>query len=440
MFISDKQQILTASSSSYGPICLSSDFGSPSKIEKATNILRNFYNYIIAHDVAPDFDVHINAARALCNRARDELTGIHHLYNLLPGPFNTACSILYGSDREEVEAGYRSECGEGFRFTPAFSDAMARIIIEACIAAHGTEAQFEAALQNKSLNFAAEEVKTTAFEVVSITPASDEIQWLYASASKLAGTHLQPVGKLVLKPWVKPEFVEYDLPADLTPDDPSHPEYCPDQTYTLFVEDEILQHFHRSPLTTHRPVPPTSGKSKKSKFGPPVYTTDTEEVGTKLVAKIKKFRLGPASEVGQDPGADGICFLDRFSRIHPSFYTIIPNELMHGWKKPAHHWKLLEAFGLKENEVDENGQILPNPAEAQHVAAAGRVDAGNASNTRDTGRSGEGEEEDVEDEEDGYAKEDGAGVWGKPQGDGNGLIGGEDEELEDEDEDEKAFI
>ena len=378
---------------------MSVDIDTPVKIEKATNILRNFFNYILAHDVAPDYAVCINAARGLCTRARVELTGIYHLRELLRGSFNVACSVLHGVDREKVKSGAGAEWGEEFRFKPAFSDETARVIIKTGIAAQGTEAQFEAATNNKSLDFIVVEELTRGFEVISITPAESEAQALYAH-KELSGLPLQPLGKLVLKPWVEPDFASWDLPADLTPDHPDHPDYISDETYTLWLEDPILQHFHLSPLTTYSKVPRSStlvaATDVALDLSKPRYLETTRNEGTKLVATIKKLRLSPADDDNKNHGltaaaaaaaaaAEGIWFLDSFTKLHPSFYAILPNELMRGYKKPAPHRRLFEAFDLHEDEVDENGQIRAMPANREAVSGLENAEHEGAISTNDAG-------------------------------------------------------
>ncbi|KAL9088919.1 MAG: hypothetical protein Q9165_005976 [Trypethelium subeluteriae] len=366
-FIIDFEGVAMAFFSSYAPAYLSTDLESPPKIDKATNILRNFYNYLLTHDVAPDWKDSINAARALCTRACIELTGIYHLRGMLRGSFNTACSILFGSDRDKMDAGKAAEWGDDFRFKPAYLDEVARIIVKTAIAAQGTEAQFAAVEENKELEFTVVDEKTLGLEVVSIIPADPEVHDLYAH-HELSGAQLLPLGKVVLKPWLEPDFVEYDLPASLKPTDPTHPRYLSDETYTLWLEDDILQHFHASPLTTHRPTqpPPRPSDAEESESpspAEPAYVGHTEPVGTKLVATLKKLRLAKGSKAGTDSnhegddGIEGIWFLDSFEKLYPSFYTVLPNELMRGYKRPAPHRKLLEAFGLTYDQVDDDGVI-----------------------------------------------------------------------------------
>ncbi|KAL9064820.1 MAG: hypothetical protein Q9157_007696 [Trypethelium eluteriae] len=385
-FIVDFEGVAMAFLSSYAPAYLSTDVESPAKIEKATNILRNFYNYLLTHDVAPDWKDFIYAARALCTRASIELTGIYHLRGMLRGPFNTACSILFGTDRDALAADEGTDWEDEFRFKPAYSDEVARVIIKTAIAAQGTEAQLAAVAKNRKLEFTVVDEKTIGLEVVSIIPPDPEVHDLYAR-HELSGTQLPPLGKVVLKPWLEPDFVEYDLPANLRTTDPSHPDYLPNETYTLWLEDDILQHFHVSPLTTHRPTQPpprpAHGEESESESLPePAYVGHTELVGTKLIATLKKLCVMKGPEAGalsnhvENDEAEEIWFLDSLKKLCPSFYTVLPNELMRGYKAPAPHRKLLEAFGLTVDQVDDNGVIRETPL-------GGGGDGGNASDNMD---------------------------------------------------------
>ncbi|KAI5921299.1 Argonaute siRNA chaperone complex subunit Arb1-domain-containing protein [Camillea tinctor] len=64
-------------------------------IEKAASLVKNFLNYVLLHDVCPEYRHNILAARDICDAAPTELRYIHELRSELPGPFNSAARQLF---------------------------------------------------------------------------------------------------------------------------------------------------------------------------------------------------------------------------------------------------------------------------------------------------------------------------------------------------------
>src|SRR5215469_6354019 len=67
-------------------------------IDLATRIMMNFYNYLLHHNVCPEYKDKILDARDVCVLAQTELPIIHTLDTTLPGPFNNACSFIFGGE------------------------------------------------------------------------------------------------------------------------------------------------------------------------------------------------------------------------------------------------------------------------------------------------------------------------------------------------------
>ncbi|KAF3311345.1 hypothetical protein TWF173_008486 [Orbilia oligospora] len=74
------------------------DFGmkSPEQIEKAVNTIKNFLNYILYHNVCPEYTDNIKQAVKTCDKANEELPICAALSDKFPGDFNKACSTLFG--------------------------------------------------------------------------------------------------------------------------------------------------------------------------------------------------------------------------------------------------------------------------------------------------------------------------------------------------------
>jgi hypothetical protein len=59
-------------------------------------VIRNFLNYVLQHEVCPEYVDDVMAARKLCGQAEEELRAISQLSMKLPGSFNVALSTLFG--------------------------------------------------------------------------------------------------------------------------------------------------------------------------------------------------------------------------------------------------------------------------------------------------------------------------------------------------------
>ncbi|KAF8464155.1 Argonaute siRNA chaperone complex subunit Arb1-domain-containing protein [Kalaharituber pfeilii] len=62
----------------------------------AVNTIKNFLNYIVFHNVAPEYSQNITKALNICNLAEKELLFCLKLHEKMPGKFNMACSALFG--------------------------------------------------------------------------------------------------------------------------------------------------------------------------------------------------------------------------------------------------------------------------------------------------------------------------------------------------------
>ncbi|KAI1347366.1 Argonaute siRNA chaperone complex subunit Arb1-domain-containing protein [Xylaria sp. FL0043] len=66
-------------------------------IRIAADLIKNFLNYVLMHDVCPEYTSDIVAARHICDIAPIELNSIHELTLELPGDFNRAACSLFCS-------------------------------------------------------------------------------------------------------------------------------------------------------------------------------------------------------------------------------------------------------------------------------------------------------------------------------------------------------
>jgi len=198
-------------------------YATQSEIEAATNILRNFYNYLLHHNVCPEYTTQIYAARKVCDLADRELFDTIHVGTQLPSDFNSAVSRLHGGTFAGVFSADQTWDGaENF----GGSDEDSRDIIMAAISALGTEEQYAQASTSSTFKVLYEE--DVGFEVTRVEMADAETRSLYEVAMQRK-PHLKVVGKLHCRRWT------YPLAKQQGP--PKVP-----QEFTLFVEDIVLEH------------------------------------------------------------------------------------------------------------------------------------------------------------------------------------------------------
>lgn len=252
------------------------------------HVLRNFLNYLLHHDVCPEFFPQVHASKRLLALAEEELWATCECSRNLPGSFNRACSQLFGGlyqgkgisrntwlDEEELAT--MISCQE-------FSLDVARKTFKVGLAAISTPETFQMSRQQlQSGNVRVIDVSNVSLEVSEIIFPTDDARILYAhSASELC-----PVGILKAKTWISP----FEPPIDLTEEeeeDQSAYGSCPITQYDFALEENVLQHCF---------------------------------IGMKFDATVTKLNIG-------------ISYFDAVFGVYCSFFNISANERMMGWKEP----------------------------------------------------------------------------------------------------------
>jgi Argonaute siRNA chaperone (ARC) complex subunit Arb1 len=278
-------------------------------VEEVTGLLSNFMNYLLYHDVCPEYRGPILAAKQCCVNATRELWSTLQAQKWLPGDFNIACSTLFGgaySKRYDGQTSWTEDEG-GF---VGQTDDQARQIVKFGVACAGSEEQYQLWYKKAMAN----EIKVTqvrkvvGLEITHITPPDDETRDFYKQKTK----DFRPVGKLYTKGWKNPSAP----PDDLTPEEqllrketPSKIQLVTETTnqvreaeegeYEFFVEEAVLQHLF---------------------------------VGMKFEATVRTLNCG-------------ICFIDEVFNAYLSFDTFLPNDRLYGYKKGR--W--LHGFSLGED-------------------------------------------------------------------------------------------
>ncbi|KAK4617957.1 hypothetical protein CLAFUW4_12506 [Fulvia fulva] len=253
-------------------------------VDETTNIMVNFYNYLIYHDVCPEYEERVMKARDICVLAGEELIKLAEVDNLLPGQFNIACSTLYDGYYKEmrpVDPNAEWLHPDDFK---GISVADATKILSAAIMAWGTSEQVAAyataTQQGKLLEITSED--EIGLEIVSVEMSSGEGKELY---DRLKNTTARPLGKLHCVQWEMPGAGPKDLPAHVT-------------------------------------------KQQKAKIGSQHQLLVDEATlcfcypGLKIEALVKTL-------------SNGIEFVDHYKHAYPSFYTWTLNDRIRDWKEPG---------------------------------------------------------------------------------------------------------
>jgi len=189
----------------------------------ASNLLTNFYNYILHHDVCPEYRNDILAARAICQVAVDELPKVVQVREMLPGSFNIAISTLTNGRYSGINSlgqswtEHSSWQANGVDMT----NEQARVILFTGLCAFADEKVVDTIDNAGSIDdwlpriIPMEEKSDLGFEVAEIRRPDQEVLDLYKEQQKLVkdrDVDLTPLGTVICKSWSVPSLVEYDLP------------------------------------------------------------------------------------------------------------------------------------------------------------------------------------------------------------------------------------
>lgn len=251
------------------------------KIERLIHVLRNFLNYLLHHDVCPEYKDQINAARRTCDLAEVQLPLIREASSLIPGAFNRACSTIFGGSYKDSYLGDNEEAMQ-MGCAPGLSPTEALKIFAGGMAAYAEISQVQTYNQAIKVRKSPHVQTTRSYiEVKSIHFSDREVRALYAHQS-MSG--LETLGKLNAVSWHCPA----SSPEDLTEEEEAHiaKNGRPIKEYQFWMEDSLLEKLF---------------------------------VGLKLEVDIHELSFG-------------VWYFDLVTAMLCSFYEDIPNEWMIGWK------------------------------------------------------------------------------------------------------------
>lgn len=245
-------------------------------IEKAAALVKNFLNYVLTHNVCPEYVGNIMAARNICDIALPETRAAHELLSDLPGRFNSAATALFCGERAINDLDKPENFNKFVNFR--------LVVLETTT---NVEARKKVAELGDTTSICVVETKEEMYEVLDIVrPRRNYIKMLETQLAQqqLSGV-VRPTGRMLLRPAIiahgydnLPRPDEIDLSA------------APAEEY--LVEDDILAKLER---------------------------------GMKL-----KLLVGAL-----DIGGSGIRFIQAVRDIRVSFDTFLPQTLMENWKEPV---------------------------------------------------------------------------------------------------------
>lgn len=253
--------------------------------------------------MCPEYYEQIQAARRVCDHAERELLQIAQVSSLLPGHFNRACSDIFGGIYHGLYLGDQ-EWAEDVDRSSDMSPETARKTFRVGLTAQASEEVFQRyTAQGADGSIDVTSVFDANLEVTELIPPDKEILALYNAS---AGKDLQPIGKLRAKschnPLSYPEDLTVEEEAAATAGESGSTEH-----YEFWVEEELLRHCF---------------------------------VGMKLETKVHRTSFG-------------VDYFDAIAGVYCSFFRVLPNELVIGWRDPGPRLPMREKPGGEGGEGNE---------------------------------------------------------------------------------------
>ena len=170
-------------------------------VKISTDVIRNFLNYLLYHDVCPEYADQVYDAKKSCDSADHQLSICSKLASDLPGTFNQACSLIFGGFFQDTYI-EDEEQAKSFKLDPSMPREEAVKIFLAGLAAHGTQEMIEAyntQVEDETISIINKQ--SVYLEVVSIHTPSAEVLELYSLASQIS---IRPTGIVKFQTWRHP--------------------------------------------------------------------------------------------------------------------------------------------------------------------------------------------------------------------------------------------
>ncbi|TGO57886.1 hypothetical protein BOTNAR_0192g00090 [Botryotinia narcissicola] len=242
-------------------------------------VVKNFLNYVLAHEVCKEYTKEIMAARRLCDVAEREFDAIRRLRQIFPGDFNVAASTLFGENYKrnfEINSAWANpedDLDQWNSNIPVLSLPVCQFVFDGTVDFIGDKSHFNKA-KNEDIHVVT--IETKFLEVADIHRASANVVKEFSNVKDPRGLGaLKPIGKLLCKSW-----------EDKTDDGIDE---LDDSIEEFWIEDEILQQCYP---------------------------------GLKIEVVLHELNIG-------------VKYFDQVVEFFPSFHLYLPNEKMMGWKEPV---------------------------------------------------------------------------------------------------------
>lgn len=262
------------------------DWREPKTAETACTMLCNFYNYLLFHNVCPEYKDQIFKAREVCAAAEKEFKTLTQANASLPGNFNIACSTLCDGHYARIRPSNPDADWVLEEDKTGLSDEQARKIFATGIIAHGsnqTLGKFQQVVKQELLPDIVSD-EEMGLEVVRVEDCAGNAKAIYDD-EKLKDTIVKPTGKLHCIRWDLPHRPPKDLPAHVVAERKAKI----GKPYEFIVEEETLKYCYP---------------------------------GLKLEGIVKELNLG-------------IMCIDSIEYVYPSFFNWTLNEPYRDWKEPG---------------------------------------------------------------------------------------------------------
>ena len=282
------------------------DLISHPKVKSFTTLILNFLNYLLHHDVCPEYTDSIQAARAICKTAERELWLASQAARWLPGDFNKACSTLFGGSYAKTFIGEgttwdaSTDVPAGENLYIGMSPNEARNVILFALAGVGTEDIIQP-FKRLGKNIKITKSEEMGLEVIAVEPADADTKAFYETSTAV----YRPLGKLRVKPWFHPA--------------------APDEDFT---DSESEATFHRE--RQHRL------DTEVREFWVEDNVLEWCFVGMKFEATVRELNFG-------------VSFFDEVQAVMCGFYEFLDAEMMVGWKE---HVALVRKGVARDDMVD----------------------------------------------------------------------------------------
>ena len=277
------------------------DLTSFAQIKSHTTVILNFLNYLLHHNVCPEYHSQIHATRTICSLAEKELWQIVQAQALLPGDFNAACSEIFGGILQGLYTTGDEEWSQGIEMQRGISPEMARRAFKIGLAARAPRDVFERyQVQSEEKTIGVSSVTDVGLEVTELVPATPYVLNIY---NHNLAKGLNPLGILKAKTWYNPSAEDEDL-----------------------TEEE-----EKAAATAHREV-------REYEFWVEDHVLEKCFVGMKFETTVTELSFG-------------VSYFDALFGVYCSFYQVLPNELMYGWREPG------PPLPMREKPQDNNGSM-----------------------------------------------------------------------------------